>query len=118
VPGDHAQDVHGDTGVGHPGQACVSQAVSAEVFVAEFFDDVVPVGRVAENCGGDAAAARSCEEAGVWPTVEYLDTALDQVVEFDDERDVAGASAFGSFVGEACGCRELGHVMRPAGIRG
>jgi hypothetical protein len=54
------------------------------------------VGRVAENCGGDAAAARSGEEAGVWPTVEYLDTALDQVVEFDDERDVAGASAFGS----------------------
>jgi hypothetical protein len=79
--------VHGDTGVGHPGQACVAQAVSAEVFVAEFFDDVVPVGRVAENCSGDAAAARSGEQAGVWPTVEYLDTALDQVVEFDDERE-------------------------------
>ena len=103
MPGDHAQDVHGDAGVGHPGQACVSQAVSAEVFVAEFFDDVVPVGRVAENCSGDAAAARSGEQAGVWPTVEYLDTALDQVVEFDDERDVAGALAFGAFVGEAAG---------------
>jgi hypothetical protein len=48
----------------------MSQAVSAEVFVAEFFDDVVPVGRVAENCSGDAAAARSGEEAGVWPAVE------------------------------------------------
>jgi hypothetical protein len=39
--------------------------VSAEVLVAEFSDDVVPVDRVAEYCGGDGAATRSGEEAGV-----------------------------------------------------
>ena len=65
VAGDDAQDVDPDACVGHPGQPGVPQAVSAEVLVAELHDDVVPVSGVAETGGGDGAAARAGEQAGV-----------------------------------------------------
>ena len=83
----------------------MAQAVSTEMFVAEVSHDVVPVGRVAEDCGADAAAPRSGEEAGVWLTAKYFDAALDEVAEFEDEWDVTGALALGAFVGEAAGGR-------------
>jgi hypothetical protein len=35
VAGDDAQDVHGDAGIGHPGQSGVAQGVAAEVLEAE-----------------------------------------------------------------------------------
>ncbi|MFF0479603.1 hypothetical protein [Streptomyces sp. NPDC004284] len=43
----------------------MAQAVAAQVFVAEPGDDGVPVDGVAQHGGGDAAAARSGEQAGV-----------------------------------------------------
>lgn len=55
MSGDLAQVVDRYSGVGHPGQAGVPQAVTAEVFEAEFGDDVIPVGRVTKDGSGDAA---------------------------------------------------------------
>ena len=65
MPGDEAEDVDRDAGVGHPGKSGVPQAVPDEVLVTEFVDDGVPVGGVAEDGGGDTAAAGAAEEPGV-----------------------------------------------------
>jgi hypothetical protein len=66
VSGDLAQHVHGDAGVGHPGQAGVSEAVTTEVLVTETAHNVVPVGRVAKDRGGDATTSWSGEKASLW----------------------------------------------------
>ena len=47
VPGDLAEHVDRDTGVGHPSKAGVTQVVTAQMLVAEVGDDLIPVGRVA-----------------------------------------------------------------------
>ncbi len=65
VSSDLAQDVHGDTGVSHPGQARVPQPVAAEVFEAECAHDVIPVGCVAKDRGRDTAATWPGEEPRV-----------------------------------------------------
>jgi hypothetical protein len=41
VAGDLPQHMQGQSGIGHPGQAGMTQAVALELFVAEFGDDVV-----------------------------------------------------------------------------
>jgi hypothetical protein len=64
VAGNLAEDVHGDAGVGEPGESGVAEVVPAQAFVAELGDDLVPVSGVPQNGGGDATAARSGEQAG------------------------------------------------------
>ena len=103
MPGDLAQDVYGDAGVGHPGQSGVAEAVSAEVFVAEFGDDVVPVGGVAQDRGGDATAAGPVNRRASGLAPADVDAAADDVADLDDERNGAGAFALGAFVGESAG---------------
>lgn len=49
MAGDHAQDVNRNSGVGHPRQPGVAKIVAAEVFVAEFGHDRVPVRGVAPH---------------------------------------------------------------------
>lgn len=51
VPGDLAQDVKRDPGVREPRQPGVAQVVPSKVLEAELGDDVVPVGRVAQDSG-------------------------------------------------------------------
>jgi len=41
VAGNLAEDMHWHSGVGHPGQACMAQAVALELFVAESGDDFI-----------------------------------------------------------------------------
>ena len=103
MPGDLAQDVYGDAGVGQPGQSGVAEPVSAEVFVAEVGDDLVPVGGVAQDRGGDATAFGSGEQAGVGPCAGGVDPAADDVADLEDQRNCAGAFALGAFVGESAG---------------
>lgn len=64
-PHDRSQYVDLDSCVGEPDLSSVPEAVAAQVFVAELGDHVVPVGGVARDCGGDASAARTGEQAGV-----------------------------------------------------
>lgn len=78
VTGDDAQDVQGDAGVGHPGQAGVPQAVASQVLVAELGDDLVPVGGVPQDGGGDASAARPGEQAGVGSVADGQEALGDQ----------------------------------------
>jgi hypothetical protein len=56
MPSDDPQDVDGNAGVSHPGEPGVAESVAAELLEAEFGDNVVPVGRIAEDSCGDAAA--------------------------------------------------------------
>ncbi|MFJ8660583.1 hypothetical protein [Streptomyces sp. NPDC093795] len=65
MSGDLAQDVQGDSGVCEPREPGVAKVVSSKVFEAELGDDVVSVGRVAQDGCGDASAARAEEEPGV-----------------------------------------------------
>jgi hypothetical protein len=81
VPGDLAKDVHGNAGIGHPGQAGVTQAVSAKVFITELSHDVVPVGGVAQDGGGDTTAAGSGEWAGVGLSGAGIDAPLNPVAD-------------------------------------
>nr|WP_246363545.1 hypothetical protein [Nonomuraea rhodomycinica] len=55
VTGDLPQHVHRAPGIGHPGETGVAEIVPAEVFVAELRHDLVPVGSVPQDRGGDAA---------------------------------------------------------------
>jgi hypothetical protein len=60
VTGDLAQDVDGDTGVGHPGQAGVAEVVAAKMLTTEPGDDLVPMGRVMQDGGADPTARLCC----------------------------------------------------------
>jgi hypothetical protein len=98
VPSDALEHMDGHSGVSHPRQAGVSEVVAAEVFVSQFCDDLVPVRGVAEHCGGDSAAARSGEHAGLGPALHRFEPLEDDVSYLCDERDLAGAFALGAFV--------------------
>lgn len=63
MPRHLAHDVHLDPGIGDPGESCVPEDMAAHVLVAELGDDVVPVGGVAQDRGGDTAAPRPGEQA-------------------------------------------------------
>jgi hypothetical protein len=63
VSRDLAHDVHLDPGIGDPGESCVPEVMAAHVLVAELGDDVVPVGDVAQDRGGNTAAPRPGEQA-------------------------------------------------------
>lgn len=65
LAGDLAQDMEGDSGVGLPGESGVAEVVAAQVLVAQLGDHLVPVGRVAQDRGGDASCARAGEHARV-----------------------------------------------------
>ncbi len=65
VPGDLAQDVHLDPGIGEPGESRVPEVMVAQALVPELGDDVVPVGGVTQDRGGDTAAPRPGEHAGI-----------------------------------------------------
>jgi hypothetical protein len=82
VPGDTAQDVDRNAGVGHPSQSGVAQAMTAQVVIS---------------------AAGSGEQASIGAAVGGGDSALDEFVHFRDERYDAGALAFGGFVCEPAG---------------
>ena len=101
VASDLPQDVDGDPGIGHPGQAGVSQVVAAQVLVAERGHDLVPVGGVAEYRGGDPAAAGAGEQSGCRVRVGCGDSVRHEFADFGDEGDGAGALAFGSLVDQA-----------------
>lgn len=89
-----------DSGVGHPGESGVAQAVSTKVFVTQVVDDVVPVGGVAEDGSADSATAWSGEQACVRSCFCFGDAALDEVTHLGDERDLAGTFSLGGFVGD------------------
>ncbi len=65
MAGDDPQDVHGDPGVGHPGEAGVPEIVTPQVFQTEPGDDLVPLRGVTEDGGGDPTATRAGEESFV-----------------------------------------------------
>lgn len=65
VAGDPAQYVEGDSGVREPGRSGVAETVAAQVLVAEAGDNLLPVGRVAQDRGGDASSARAGEQTCV-----------------------------------------------------
>nr|WP_229879788.1 hypothetical protein [Streptomyces daghestanicus] len=104
MPRDASQDVDRDSRVGEPGEAGVPEVVAAQVFVAKLGDDVVPVGRVAQDGGGDASAARAGEQAGVGGGTGGQDALGDKGADLLDDGDFAGPLAFGALVGQAAGC--------------
>ncbi len=88
------------------------QVVAAQVFVAEFRDDVDPVGRVAQDRGGDTSASRASEQAGVQVGAGGEDALGDERADLFDDGDVAGSFALGSLVDEAAG-GVWGSIIRP-----
>ena len=56
VAHDLSERVDGHTGVGHPGQPGVPQAVALQVLVAKLRDDFVPRRGVAQGGGGNPSA--------------------------------------------------------------
>ena len=67
VAGDLPQYVHGNPGVGHPGESGVSQVVADQVLVPERPHDPVPMGRVPQDRRPDPATLGTCEQSGVRP---------------------------------------------------
>ncbi|GJF23755.1 hypothetical protein SHO565_43190 [Streptomyces sp. HO565] len=81
----------------------MAQVVAAQVFVAELGDDVVPVGGVAQDCGGDASAARAGEQAGVGIGADGQDALGDEGADLLDDGNLAGSFALGALVDQSAG---------------
>jgi hypothetical protein len=94
----------------------MAQVVAAQMLVAQGGDDFVPVGGVAQDGGADPAAARSGEQAGIGAG-RGGEPVGDQIADLGDERDLAGAFAFGALVDQAAGsgvvCRRTVQVQVP-----
>lgn len=74
------------------------------MFVAEAGDDLVPVGCVAEDRGGDASSSRAGEQACVGGWAGGEDALGHEWADLFNDGDLPGALAFGAFVGESSGC--------------
>ena len=98
VAGDLAEVVQGDAGVGHPGQPGVAKVVAAEPVKAQGGDDVVPVGGVAQDRGGDPPAAGADEKPAIRSCGGQGEAAFDQGPDLGDQGHDAGAFALGAFV--------------------
>jgi hypothetical protein len=103
VTGDLPEHVDRDTGVGHPGKARVPQVMAAQMLIAELDDDLIPVGRVPQDSGGDPPAARTREDAGSGVMADRVEALFDERADFFDERDGTGSLSFGAFGDETTG---------------
>ncbi len=54
VTGDLAQNVYEHACISHPGQAGVAQIMTAKMLIAEGGDDLIPMGRIAQDSRGDS----------------------------------------------------------------
>jgi hypothetical protein len=99
--GDLAKDVYGNPGIGHPGQAGVTETVSAQVLVPERRHDLVPMRGISQYGGRDSAVTRSGEQTGPRLPTDILYASSHHVADLDDERDRTRSFALGSLVHEA-----------------
>lgn len=104
MAGDSAEYVYLDPGAGESGQSGVPEVVAAQVFVTEFGDDVVPVGCVTQDCGGDASASGTGEQAGGGVRPGGQEALGDEGADLLDDGDLGGPLALGALVGQPAGC--------------
>ncbi|GAA3084276.1 hypothetical protein GCM10017562_62500 [Streptomyces roseofulvus] len=79
------------------------EAAPTQMLVAEFRDDVVPVGRVAQDRGGGAASAGAGEHAGIGIGACCQDALGDERADLLDDRYLSCPLARGAFVDETAG---------------
>ncbi|GGT45275.1 hypothetical protein GCM10010207_51910 [Streptomyces atratus] len=85
--------MHLDPGIGEPGESRVPEVMAAQVLVPELGGDVVPVGGVTQDCGGDTAAPRPGDRAGVRFGVGCQNVLGDERADLLDGRDLASPFA-------------------------
>jgi hypothetical protein len=106
VAGDLPEYMHGHAGVSHPRQPCVPQAVTLELLVAKFGDDLVPASCIPERGRGDPPTPGSGEQAGVGVTTGHVDSSLNKVADGVDQWNLARPPSLGVLVDQAAaGCR-------------
>lgn len=75
------------------------------MLVAELGDDLVPMGGITEDRGGDPAAMRPCEDSGCRVVARRVEALLDERPDLADERYNSCTLALGAFIDETTGAR-------------